>query len=99
MTARLLVIQHGARPLSVTNSGDPTRAEEQLRALVLAALDAVVEEEKVPLSAEQRLRLMRDVEDDVLGHALDLVRRRLVPGAAGQLGSRRHRRASTVTST
>ncbi|WP_448624068.1 CpaF family protein [Geodermatophilus sp. URMC 64] len=46
---------------------DPTLAEEQLRALVLAELDAVVEEEKVPLSGEERQRLTAELADDVLG--------------------------------
>jgi pilus assembly protein CpaF len=46
---------------------DPTVAEEQLRALVLAELDAVVEEEKVPLSGEERQRLTAELADDVLG--------------------------------
>ena len=47
---------------------DPTLSEEQLNALVRTELNHVVEDEKVPLSGEQRQRLMRDVEDDVLGH-------------------------------
>jgi pilus assembly protein CpaF len=47
---------------------DPTMSEDQLQSLVRAELNHVVEEEKVPLSSEQRLRLMREVEDDVLGH-------------------------------
>jgi pilus assembly protein CpaF len=51
-----------------TRLNDPTLNEEQLNALVRAELNHVVEEEKVPLSGEQRQRLMRDVEDDVLGH-------------------------------
>ncbi len=47
---------------------DPSMSEEQLNALVRSELNHVVEEEKVPLSTDQRQRLMRDVEDDVLGH-------------------------------
>jgi len=47
---------------------DPSMSEEQLNALVRSELNHVVEEEKVPLSGEQRQRLMRAVEDDVLGH-------------------------------
>jgi pilus assembly protein CpaF len=46
---------------------DPTLAEEQLRALVLGELDAVVEEEKVPLSPDERQRLTAELADDVLG--------------------------------
>ena len=51
-----------------TRLNDPTMSEDQLNALVRTELNHVVEEEKVPLSGEQRQRLMRDVEDDVLGH-------------------------------
>jgi pilus assembly protein CpaF len=46
---------------------DPSLSEEQLHALVHAELMAVVEEAKVPLSSEERRRLLRDVKDDVLG--------------------------------
>jgi pilus assembly protein CpaF len=47
---------------------DPSLSEAQLHALVRSDLNKVVEVEKVPLTSEQRLRLIRDVEDDVLGH-------------------------------
>ena len=47
---------------------DPSLCEDALRRLVLGELDEVVEEEKVPLTTEQRPRLIREVEDDVLGH-------------------------------
>ena len=47
---------------------DPTLSEDQLHALVRTELSQVVEEEKVPLTTEQRQRLIRDVQDDVLGH-------------------------------
>ncbi|MBK5250544.1 MAG: CpaF family protein [Actinomycetales bacterium] len=47
---------------------DPSLSEDKLHALVRSELNHVVEEEKVPLSAEERRRLIRDVEDDVLGH-------------------------------
>src|SRR4051812_41434499 len=46
---------------------DPDLTEDQLNALVRAELTAVVEEEKVPLTAEQQRRLVHDVTDDVLG--------------------------------
>ena len=46
---------------------DPALGEDQLRSLVLAELDEVVEEEKVPLSAEERARLTAELADDVLG--------------------------------
>ncbi|MEJ7771778.1 MAG: CpaF family protein [Geodermatophilaceae bacterium] len=47
---------------------DPSLSEDQLHALVRSELNKVVEEQKVPLSTEERRRLIRDVEDDVLGH-------------------------------
>jgi pilus assembly protein CpaF len=47
---------------------DPTMSEEQLHALVRTELNHVVEEEKVPLTSDQRQRLINDVQDDVLGH-------------------------------
>ena len=55
---------------------DPSLSEAQLHALVRSELSQVVEEEKVPLTVEQQQRLVRDVQDDVLGlgplqHLLD----------------------------
>jgi pilus assembly protein CpaF len=47
---------------------DPTLDEEQLHALVRTELNVVVEEERVPLTSEQRQRLIQQVQDDVLGH-------------------------------
>ncbi|MGY1813067.1 CpaF family protein [Blastococcus sp. SYSU D00820] len=46
---------------------DAGLGEEQLRTIVLGELDEVVEEEKVPLSAEERARLTAELADDVLG--------------------------------
>ncbi|MGY1605471.1 CpaF family protein [Geodermatophilus sp. SYSU D00815] len=46
---------------------DPSLGEDALRALVLAELDDVVDEEKVPLSPEERQRLTAELADDVLG--------------------------------
>ncbi|CCG02936.1 CpaF family protein [Blastococcus saxobsidens] len=46
---------------------DPSLSEEQLRVVVLAELDDVVEEERVPLSTEERARLTAELADDVLG--------------------------------
>jgi len=46
---------------------DPDMDEAQLRALVVAELNQVIEEAKVPLTAADRKRLMREVLDDVLG--------------------------------
>ena len=61
-TAKALFERMGSR------LSDPSLSEAQLHALVRAELNKVVEEEKVPLTAEQRQRLFRDVQDDVLGH-------------------------------
>ncbi|WP_236831294.1 CpaF family protein [Blastococcus sp. KM273128] len=47
---------------------DPSMAEDALRAVVLKELDEVVEEEKVPLSTEERQRLTAELADDVLGY-------------------------------
>ena len=46
---------------------DPSLSDEALRALVLGELDEVVEQEKVPLSADERARLTAQLADDVLG--------------------------------
>ncbi len=46
---------------------DPNLDEGQLRAIVLGELDELVDEEKVPLSTEERQRLSADLADDVLG--------------------------------
>ncbi|ROR73246.1 CpaF family protein [Bogoriella caseilytica] len=47
---------------------DPSLSEEQLHDLVRSELNHVVEGEKVPLTPEQRQRLISEVQDDVLGH-------------------------------
>ena len=46
---------------------DPDLDEASLRTLVIAELNQVVEEARVPLTAAERQRLMREVQDDVLG--------------------------------
>ena len=46
---------------------DPSMSDQQLRQVVLAELDVVVDEERVPLSAEERQRLTAELADDVLG--------------------------------
>ncbi|TRW44933.1 CpaF family protein [Georgenia yuyongxinii] len=46
---------------------DPTLSEDQLHALVRSELNQVVEEEKLPLTGEERKRLTREVKDDILG--------------------------------
>ncbi|MDX2356288.1 CpaF family protein [Dietzia sp. PP-33] len=47
---------------------NPSLTEDQLHALVRTELNKVVEDETVPLTAEQRQRLISDIQDDVLGH-------------------------------
>nr|WP_277455852.1 CpaF family protein [Janibacter sp. DB-40] len=47
---------------------DPSLDEDQLHHIVRTELNHVVEEEKVPLSGDERRRLIREVQDDVLGH-------------------------------
>lgn len=47
---------------------DPSMSEEKLHSIVRTELNRVVEEQDVPLTTEQRQRLIGDVEDDVLGH-------------------------------
>src|SRR6185295_19911017 len=46
---------------------DPSMSVSQLRQVVLSELDEVVDEEKVPLSTEERQRLTAELADDVLG--------------------------------
>lgn len=47
---------------------DSALTEDQLHALVQEELTQVVEEEEVPLSKDERQRLIRGVSDDVLGY-------------------------------
>jgi pilus assembly protein CpaF len=46
---------------------DPGQSEEALRTVVLGELDEVVDAEKVPLSPDERQRLISELVDDVLG--------------------------------
>jgi pilus assembly protein CpaF len=59
--AKALFERMGAR------MNDPGLGEDQLRTLVLGELDQIVEEESIPLSAEERQRLTAELADDVLG--------------------------------
>ena len=47
---------------------NPALTEEQLHTMVRSELNKVVEEQTVPLTSDQRKRLMIDVQADVLGH-------------------------------
>ncbi|GAA4426060.1 CpaF family protein [Georgenia halophila] len=51
-----------------TRLNDTSLSEEKLHHLVRGELNRVVEDSKVPLTAEQRKRLTSNVLDDVLGH-------------------------------
>jgi pilus assembly protein CpaF len=47
---------------------DASLGEDQLHTLVREELSHVVEQEQLPLTSEERQRLLRDVTDDVLGY-------------------------------
>ncbi len=47
---------------------DSSLSEKQLHAIVHSELNAVVEQEKVPLSPDQRQRLIQELQDEALGH-------------------------------
>ncbi|WP_026556461.1 CpaF family protein [Arthrobacter sp. 35W] len=47
---------------------DPTMSEEELRKSAREELSQVIDEEQVPLSPEERRRLIREIGDDVLGY-------------------------------
>ncbi len=50
-----------------TRLSDPTMDEGQLHTLVQTELGRIVEEANLPLTPEERRRLLREVQDDVLG--------------------------------
>lgn len=50
-----------------TRFGDTTSSEEELRAIAVDELSAVIDEEQVPLSPEERRRLIREIADEVMG--------------------------------
>jgi len=47
---------------------DSSLTEGQLHGFVVQELAAVIEDEKIPLSAEERQRVVSNITDDVLGH-------------------------------
>ncbi|GAA4283034.1 CpaF family protein [Brevibacterium daeguense] len=51
-----------------TRLSDPSLSEEQLHSLVHTQLNSIVAEEKVPLTDDQRQRLIREVQADALGY-------------------------------
>lgn len=47
---------------------DPSLEEHELHALVRAELDEVISKSSIPLSSEERKRVTKEVQDDVLGY-------------------------------
>lgn len=50
-----------------TRFGDSSASEEELRASAVEELSTVIDEEQVPLSPEERRRLIREIADEVMG--------------------------------
>ena len=50
-----------------TRFGDSSGSEDELRASAVEELSAVIDEEQVPLSPEERRRLIREIADEVMG--------------------------------
>lgn len=50
-----------------TRFGDSSHSEEQLRAAAVEELSTVIDDEQVPLSPEERRRLIREIADEVMG--------------------------------
>lgn len=51
-----------------TRFGDTSSSEEELRTTAVEELSAVIDEEQVPLSPEERRRLIREIADEVMGY-------------------------------
>lgn len=50
-----------------TRSGDTSTSDEDLRSMAVDELSAVIDQEQVPLSPEERRRLIREIADEVMG--------------------------------
>ncbi|MGF6833170.1 pilus assembly protein CpaF [Paenarthrobacter sp. TE4293] len=50
-----------------TRIGDTSSSEEDLRSFAVDELSAVIDEEQVPLSPDERRRLIREISDEVMG--------------------------------
>lgn len=48
--------------------GDASSSEEELRSFAVDELSAVIDDEQVPLSPEERRRLIREISDEVMGY-------------------------------
>ncbi|MEV7638232.1 CpaF family protein [Pseudarthrobacter enclensis] len=51
-----------------TRFGDTSSSEDELRATAVDELSAVIDDEQVPLSPEERRRLIREIADEVMGY-------------------------------
>lgn len=51
-----------------TRFGDTASSEEKLRASAVEELSTVIDQEQVPLSPEERRRLIREIADEVMGY-------------------------------
>jgi pilus assembly protein CpaF len=51
-----------------TRFGDSASSEEGLRATAVEELSSVIDQEQVPLSPEERRRLIREIADEVMGY-------------------------------
>ncbi|WP_426225606.1 CpaF family protein [Pseudarthrobacter sp. DSP2-3-2b1] len=51
-----------------TRFGDTASSEESLRATAVEELSTVIDQEQVPLSPEERRRLIREIADEVMGY-------------------------------
>ncbi|MCX2748190.1 CpaF family protein [Arthrobacter sp. MI7-26] len=51
-----------------TRFGDTSSSEDELRATAIDELSAVIDQEQVPLSPEERRRLIREIADEVMGY-------------------------------
>ncbi|MDP9982087.1 pilus assembly protein CpaF [Pseudarthrobacter oxydans] len=51
-----------------TRFGDTSSSEEELRASAIEELSLVIDQEQVPLSPEERRRLIREIADEVMGY-------------------------------
>ncbi|WP_258802873.1 CpaF family protein [Pseudarthrobacter sp. NS4] len=51
-----------------SRSADASSSEEELRSLAVEELSTVIDQEQVPLSPEERRRLIREIADEVMGY-------------------------------
>lgn len=51
-----------------TRFGDTSSSDEELRSIAVDELSGVIDDEQVPLSPEERRRLIREIADEVMGY-------------------------------